>query len=256
MRATASTSKSIERRVVGGVGDVCKAVTHVRNQSFPKRFVFFVSSHDVPLRGVGNEPRSAPNLFLKLRWGPPAVSDEKPNFMGIEDALFEHALDLLKVAPHVNAIHHWDAFGDVCPRVQVVQVAIFDGASNADACVEFGQIIHHLIHVNVHKIVQHKPEAAFVIVFAEKHDFSSEIRVVEEGLAEQNVPRFGQGLIAGCETNHGPHEVRSVLGKIEAWQQSSVICIHERPEPFLDGSDDDGFHRLCSKRPKGEKNGN
>ena len=247
-RAIGSPWQSIERRIVGRIGDVRESVSHVRNQTFPERFVFFVGSHDVRLRGIGNEPRSAANLFLKLRWGPPAISDEKPNFMGLEAAFFEHALDLFKVAAHVHAIDHRDAVGNVLSSVQIVQISVFDRTSDADAGVEFGQFIHHLVHIDVHEIVQHKAKAAFVVVFAQQHDFSSEIRVVKEGLAEQNVSRFGQGLIAGCESNHGQHEVRSVLGKSDTCQQSSVICIHERPEPFLDSHLGDGLHWLWIKR--------
>lgn len=247
-RAIASPWRSVERRVVGCVGNVCEPVSHVRDQPLPKRFVFFVRPHDVHLRGVSNEPGSAPDLFLKLRWRPSTVTDEKPDFMGLEAALLEHVLDLFKVATHVNAIDDGDAVRDVFSGVQIVEVPVLDGASNADAGVQFGQFIHHLVHIDVHEIVQHKTKAAFFVVLAKQNDFSPEVRVVEEGLAEQNVSRFGQGLIAGCETDHRQHEVRSVLRKIEALRQSSVICNHERLETLLDGSVVDGLHWLWTKR--------
>ena len=46
-RVIGSPWQSIERRIIGRIGDVRESVSHVRDQTFPELLVFFVGSHDV-----------------------------------------------------------------------------------------------------------------------------------------------------------------------------------------------------------------
>ena len=86
--------------------------------------------------------------------------------------------------------------------VDVVKVAVLDRTSHADARLEFGQIFHDLIHLDVHVVVEDKPKAPFFIVLAEKHHLPAKVRVVQKGLAQEHIACLGRGLVGGGESNH------------------------------------------------------